>query len=81
MANKLKFKLNGAGVRELLQSPEMVNVLTGYADQVAEKAGDGFDVYIGKNRANVSVVASTPEAESKNYKENTLLKALGSAGK
>ena len=81
MANKLlKFELNKKGVRELLKSQEMVDVLMSYADRVAENAGDGFNSYIGRNRANVSVAASTPEAEKKNYKDNTLIKALGSAG-
>jgi len=75
MANNFKFKLNYAGVGALLKSTEMQNVLATYASQVKDRAGDGYDVYVGRTRANVSVV--TEVAEQDNYENNTLLKALG----
>lgn len=71
-----KFVLNREGVRELMQSQEMVDVLTEYATQVAARAGEGYSVYIGKNRANVSVVADTDEAYQDNLDNNTLEKAI-----
>ena len=71
-----KFALNRAGVRELMQSQEMQDVLVEFASQVAERAGDGYDVYIGVNRANVSVVTATEEAAADNLDHNTLEKAI-----
>ena len=44
--------------------------------EVAEKAGDGYDVYIGINRANVSVRTATEEAMADNLDHNTLEKAI-----
>ena len=71
-----KFVLNRAGVRELMQSQEMQGVLVEFAGQVAERAGDGYDVYIGTNRANVSVVTATEEAAADNFDHNTLEKSI-----
>ena len=71
-----KFVLNRAGVRELMQSQEMQDVLVEFAGQVAERAGDGYDVYIGINRANVSVRTATEEAMADNLDHNTLEKAI-----
>lgn len=75
MSNKFKFKLDYAGVGQLLKSEEMQSVLKHYADQVGARAGDGYDVYVGRTRANVSV--ATAEAEQDNFDNNVLLKALG----
>ena len=77
--SKVNFKLNRAGVRELMQSPEAVSVCRDYAEMVRGRAGDGYEVttYVGKNRANASVFAETYKARKDNYENNTLLKALG----
>ena len=79
--SKVKFELNRAGVRELMQSPEAAAVCKSYADRICSMAGDGFEVttHVGKTRANASVYAETQEARKDNYENNTLLKALGSA--
>ena len=74
--SNFKFELDYAGVRELMQSQEMQDVLVEFAGQVAENAGDGYDVYIGTNRANVSVVTATDEAAADNLDHNTLEKAI-----
>ena len=71
-----KFVLNREGVRELMQSQEMVDVLTEFADQVATRAGEGYSVYIGKTRANVSVRTDTDEAAADNLDHNTLEKSI-----
>lgn len=71
-----KFVLDRAGVRELMQSQEMQDVLIDFAGQVADRAGDGYDVYIGMNRANVSVMTATEEAMADNLDHNTLEKAI-----
>ncbi len=76
MSNKFKFELNKAGVKELLKSDAMVGVLKGYAYEVSNRAGEGYDVYIGPNRANVSVGTATDAAAQGNYDNNTLLKAV-----
>ena len=72
----IKFVLNRDGVRELMQSQEMQDVLVEFASQVADRAGDGYDVYIGVNRANVSVRTATDEAAADNLDHNTLEKAI-----
>lgn len=74
--SNFKFVLNRAGVRELMQSQEMVDVLTEFAGQVATNAGEGYSVHIGPNRANVSVVADTDEAYYDNLDNNTLEKSI-----
>ena len=70
------FKLNREGVRELLQSPETQDVLISFADQVSSRAGEGYSVHVGPNRANVSVVADTDEAVADNLDQNTLEKSI-----
>lgn len=74
MSNSFKFELNRAGVGELLKSTEMQDVLASYAGSIANAAGDGYSVYVGRTRANVSV--ATAEAEQDNFENNTLLKAV-----
>lgn len=71
-----KFTLNRDGVRELMQSQEMQDVLVGFAGQVAERAGDGYSVYVGTTRANVSVGTATEEAMADNLDHNTLEKSI-----
>lgn len=77
---KMRFELDRAGVRALLQSKAMGDVLTEYAAEVAGRAGDGFAVsnpYKGQKRLNVEVAAITEEAEQACLEDNVLLKALG----
>jgi hypothetical protein len=71
-----KFVLNRDGVRELMQSQEMQDVLVDFAGQVAERAGDGYSVYVGVTRANVSVGTATEKAAADNLDRNTLEKAI-----
>lgn len=77
--SKGKFKLNRSGVRELMKSSEMLDICTEYAENVRNRAGEGYEVsqHIGKNRVNASVIAATRSAVQDNYDNNTLLKALG----
>lgn len=77
--SKVKFELNRAGVRELMKSSEASAICLEYANQVQGRAGEGYEVssYLGKNRANASVIATTNKARKDNYEHNTLLKALG----
>ena len=77
--SKVKFELNKNGVRELMQSPEAVNLVRQFGSQVQSRAGDGYEVdtYIGFDRAHAVVSAVTDEARKDNYENNTLLKARG----
>lgn len=72
------FKLNRAGVRQLMQSAEMQSVLRDKASQIQNRCGDGYehDIMVGRNRANAMVSASTYAAKRDNMDNNTLLKAV-----
>lgn len=74
----MKFKLNGKGVRTLLQSEGMQGVLNGYAVTTASNAGGGYghNMVVGKRRAIARVYAATVKARRDNNENNTLLKAL-----
>lgn len=81
MAAKVKIKLNSAGVRELMKSPEMQAILQEYGERVRENCGDIADECevnggIGQKRAHVNIHCTTPSAYYHNLKHNTLLKAL-----
>lgn len=77
--SKLKFVLNGAGVRELLRAKEAAAACAEYANRIKDKCGEGYEVttYVGgKTRANASVMAATVEARKDNFENNTLEKAI-----
>ena len=74
--NNMKFELNHKGVNELLRGREMQSVLIDYASSIKNRAGDGYSVHVGSNRANVSVRTDTEEAYQDNLDNNTLLKAM-----
>lgn len=75
----VKIKLNREGVRELLQSQEIMDACYEVAQSVQSAAGDGYEIsgYVGQSRVNVSVVAVSDEAKKDNLENNTLLKAAG----
>ncbi|WP_247938739.1 hypothetical protein [Streptococcus anginosus] len=74
----MKFKLNRAGVADLMKSGAMQIVLNKHASNIKNRCGDGYeqDVYVGRNRANAMVSAKTTKAKKDNLKNNTLLKAV-----
>lgn len=74
----VKFKLNRAGVAELMKSAPMQNVLSQYASDIQSRCGDEYekDIHVGKNRANAMVSAKTYKAKKDNMENNTLLKAV-----
>lgn len=76
--SKFKFELNRAGVAELMKSSAMQEVLKEKASTIRNRCGDGYeqDSYVGQNRANAMVTASTYKAKKDNLKNNTLLKAV-----
>ena len=74
----VKFVLNRAGVRELLLSDEMENVVSTYASNALGRLGTGYeaDTHKGKNRVNAQITAVTFEAKRDNSKNNSILKSL-----
>lgn len=76
MSKGFEFKLDYAGIGELMKSTEMQNVLISFAEQVAGRAGDGYSVYVGPTRANVSVETKSEAAKRDNYENNTLEKVI-----
>ncbi len=75
---KMKFKLNRAGVGQLLKGQEMQNILNSYAYASLSRLGDGYeaDTFVGFDRAHAIVKAVTTEARRENSENNTLLKAV-----
>ena len=76
--SKVKFKLNRAGVGQLLKSAEMQRVISEKASEISGRAGDGFEAetYVGRDRARAIVKAETREAYKECLYNNALLKAL-----
>jgi len=79
--SKFRFELNRAGVRELLQSDGMREVVQSYTDTVlancgGTSAGYKADVIIGRNRATGRVSADGARAIRENENQNSLLKGL-----
>ena len=78
MAEKLKVVFNRSGVRQLLQSPEMLATCRDLAEAARGRLGDGYEVttHTGRSRVNASIAAVSAEAIRENYDQNTVLKAL-----
>lgn len=76
--SKFKFELNQAGVRALMQSPEMQSILKDKSGNAINRLGSGYgsDIFVGKNRANAMVYADSFKARLENSRENTILKAV-----
>lgn len=76
---KVKIELNSSGIRQLLKSEEMGQMLKQQAEQVRARCGSGYstDLYQASSRVIAGVFAETAEAAKQNSRENTLLKALG----
>lgn len=74
-----RFELDREGVRELLQSKEMQEVLNAEAKNVLGRLPSGYGSTPGatEQRAKVTVGTRTKKAAADNKKNNTLLKAVG----
>lgn len=76
----MKVKINYDGIGELLKSDWAAQCCTETAQDIAARAGDGYEVAEPHNtgqRMAVNVYAATDEARNDNYDNNTLLKAIG----
>ena len=78
MANNGTFKvkavkLNRAGVGQLLKTG-CTPALIAAAKDISNRAGDGYDVYVGRTRQNVSVgVRSTTKEADRDARDNHTL--------
>lgn len=67
-----KFKLNKRGVRDLMMSNTMNNVLKEYADKIKLGSGEGYTAK--RIRTRWLVGAESEKARKDNLENNTLLK-------
>lgn len=76
--NKTRFELNRQGVRELMRSKEMEEIVSNHAKSAQTRLGSGYstDTYTGNNRVNAMVFAETAEAQKDNLENNSLLKKV-----
>ena len=77
--SNVQFKLNKAGVRELLKSEGVYGECKKVAQSALAKCGDGYAVHDVKypERSGAAIAATTMKAVNDNKKNNTLLKAVG----
>lgn len=78
----VKFKLNLKGLNELMKSSEMQSALLEAGEAVASSAGDDYaaEVHTANWIAISNVYPNSRKAAHENFKDNTLLKALSTAG-
>lgn len=78
--DNVEFKLDLAGLNQLMKSGEMQAILNDAANRIAGSAGDGYEVESAHPISFVAIAAvhaSTQEARRDNAENNTLLKAAG----
>lgn len=83
---KVRVKMNSAGARQLMNSPEMQSILKSYADKAAAvanasldaQADEGYESYVkpGRNRARAVAHTTGIASQRHNRKHNALLKGL-----
>lgn len=80
--NKVDFKLNLPGLNELMKSPAMESCLEEAGNAVASMAGADYAVRVHKASfvSIANVYPNSKEAAADNYKNNSLVKALGASG-
>lgn len=77
MAN-VRVVINMQGIQELRKSSEMQSLLKERADEIVSRCSGIYDTdaYVGKTRANASIVTHDSATYHRNLKNNELLKAL-----
>ena len=76
---KVEFVIHKNGVKDLLQSQEVQDMLATRAAGIAARAGDGFTsgVRIGSDRARAYVLPETYAARRRQAKHHVLERAVG----
>lgn len=76
--SRVKVKLNRAGVRELLKSPEMEALCMDKARAVKDRAGDNYEAEVRRysERTGAAVYPANADGYYDNLKNNTLLRSL-----
>ena len=76
--SRIRIELNSPGIRELLRSSEMQELLGEQAAEIAGRCGAGYssDTYLTGGRAVASAFAESREAIRDNLDNNTLLRSL-----
>ena len=77
---KIEIELDSAGVRGLLQSPEIQAVCVDRIRAVQAMCGEGYeaDTFVGKTRVNAMLRAATFLAMADNAENHTIEKAVRS---
>nr|DAX27476.1 MAG TPA: type I neck protein [Caudoviricetes sp.] len=73
--NNFRFKLNRKGVRELMKSTDMKNVLYSRASKAHIELGKNFYVYVAGTRVILS--SANRQGYKEAMKDNRMLKAVG----
>lgn len=81
--SKVKIELDRAGMRALLRSEDMLGAVKAPAVAAVQQLGEGYEVdaRVGRGRVNAEVRAVSAKARKENRDHNTILKAIGGAGK
>ena len=77
--SNVKVVLNYSGVRELLNRDDMSALVGGYAKDVADQLGEGYESYVfkGFDRVHGIVRAESDKAIQENLESNSILTAMG----
>lgn len=75
--SRVRFELNRKGVREFLQSEDMMTTAKKYAGDIKGRCGEGFETgsYVSFDRVHTTVYPATKEARKQNLDDNTILKS------
>lgn len=78
MAQPLRIVLNRAGVRQLLNSPEVLADIAARSQRIAQRAGEGFTPATerGRNRVRGSVRTASRAARLAEAKQRALTQAI-----
>lgn len=78
MSDGFRLELNHEGVRELLQSAEMMAACEKPAQNALERLGEeyGIEKNVSKTRVAVTLAAKTPYAYHSNLKHNHILREI-----
>ena len=82
MSKKVEIELNLPGLNELMKGSEIQSVLKSAGNSVAQAAGSDYacDVDVINWIAIANVYPNSRKAAHENFKDNSLLKAVGSVG-